>query len=74
MAKHDTTGGEKLTASRRKFLTAGGAALAGTAAAVAMPHVARAQTKTLKVQAAWGGGIFLENAKVLRFACARDGR
>ena len=28
-----------------------------------MPHVARAQTKNLKVQAAWGGGIFLENAK-----------
>ncbi len=54
----------KTTSSRRKFLktagVAGGAAVAGT---IAMPHVARAKTKVLKVQAAWGGGIFLENAK-----------
>ncbi len=50
--------------SRRKFITgalvAGGAAAAG---AVAMPNIARAQTAVLKVQAAWGGGIFLEFAK-----------
>ena len=50
--------------SRRKFITgalaAGGAAAVG---AVAMPNVARAQTAVLKVQAAWGGGIFLEFAK-----------
>ncbi len=51
-------------ASRRKFLksaglTAGGVAVAG----VAMPNVARAAPTVLKMQAAWGGGIFLENAK-----------
>ena len=49
--------------TRRKFLTgAAGVAAAGTTA-VAMPHVAAAAPKVLKVQAAWGGGIFLENAK-----------
>lgn len=56
----DTT--KKIT-SRRSFLRAGGAAVVGGGAALAAPNVARAQTKTLKVQAAWGGGIFLENAK-----------
>jgi TRAP-type mannitol/chloroaromatic compound transport system substrate-binding protein len=54
----------KTTSTRRKFLKgagiAGGAAVAGT---LAMPHIAQAKTKVLKVQAAWGGGIFLENAK-----------
>jgi TRAP-type mannitol/chloroaromatic compound transport system substrate-binding protein len=54
----------KQTSTRRKFLKkaglAGGAAVAGTLAA---PHIAQAKTTTLKVQAAWGGGIFLENAK-----------
>ncbi len=54
---------ENVPASRRKFLKVGGAAVAGGAAAVAMPNIARAAPKTLKVQAAWGGGIFLENAK-----------
>ena len=53
----------KPTASRRSFLRGGAATIAAGSAAVAMPHVARAKTKTLKVQAAWGGGIFLENAK-----------
>ena len=50
--------------SRRKFLR-GGAVAAGAAAvgAVAMPNVSRAATSVLKVQAAWGGGIFLEFAK-----------
>lgn len=53
----------KDTVSRRKFLRAGGAAVAGGAvAALAKPHVAKAAT-TLKVQAAWGGGIFLEFAQ-----------
>ena len=51
------------TASRRKFLKVGVGAAAGTAAAVSMPSVSRAAPVTLKVQAAWGGGIFLENAK-----------
>ena len=54
----------KSTSTRRKFLKgagiAGGAAVAGT---LATPHIAQAKTKVLKVQAAWGGGIFLENAK-----------
>ena len=53
----------KKSTSRRKFLTAGAATVAGGAAAVAMPNVAMARTVTLKVQAAWGGGIFLEFAK-----------
>ena len=53
----------KSPTTRRKFLKAGAATIAGGTAVVAMPHVSRAQTKTLKVQAAWGGGIFLENAK-----------
>ena len=46
--------------NRRKFLR--GTALAG-AASLAAPSIARAQGKTLKMQAAWGGGIFLENAQ-----------
>ena len=46
--------------SRRKFLK--GAAAGTTAAVAAVPYLARAQT-VLKVQAAWGGGIFLEFAQ-----------
>ena len=47
--------------SRRKFMR--GTAVAGVAAGtLAAPHIATAAT-VLKVQAAWGGGIFLENAK-----------
>jgi len=51
------------TVSRRKFLK-GTAVVAGAAAtgAVAAPHVAKAAT-VLKMQAAWGGGIFLEFAQ-----------
>ncbi|MDJ0640248.1 MAG: TRAP transporter substrate-binding protein [Paracoccaceae bacterium] len=49
-----------MTVNRRKFLR--GAAVAG-AATLAAPSVARAQATTLKMQAAWGGGIFLENAQ-----------
>ncbi len=49
--------------SRRKFLKAGAAVAAGSAAAVAMPNIATAAPTVLKVQAAWGGGIFLEDAK-----------
>jgi len=54
---------EKKSVDRRKFLR--GSAVAGIAAAagtVAAPHVAKAAI-TLKVQAAWGGGIFLEFAQ-----------
>ena len=49
--------------SRRKFLKAGAAVAAGGAAAVAMPNIATAAPTVLKVQAAWGGGIFLQDAK-----------
>ncbi|HEY9081258.1 TRAP transporter substrate-binding protein [Magnetovibrio sp.] len=49
--------------SRRKFLKGSGIAATGAAAAVlSAPHVAKAAT-VLKVQAAWGGGIFLEFAQ-----------
>ena len=62
--KKEIKGTAPTKTSRRKFITgalvAGGAAAAG---AVAMPNVARAKTAVLKVQAAWGGGIFLEFAK-----------
>lgn len=46
--------------NRRKFLR--GSAVAG-AAALATPAIAESHTTTLKMQAAWGGGIFLENAQ-----------
>lgn len=52
---------EKPKVSRRNFLKTG-AAGATTAAVAAVPYVGRAQT-VLKVQAAWGGGIFLEFAQ-----------
>lgn len=54
----------KETTNRRKFLK--GSALAATATAagaITAPGIARAAPVTLKMQAAWGGGIFLENAK-----------
>ena len=49
--------------NRRKFLK--GSAIAGAAAAgsLAAPAIAKAEPTTLKLQASWGGGIFLENAK-----------
>lgn len=46
--------------NRRKFLR--GSALAG-AATLATPAIAGNHGTTLKMQAAWGGGIFLENAQ-----------
>ena len=46
--------------NRRKFLR--GSALAG-AATLATPAIAENHGTTLKMQAAWGGGIFLENAQ-----------
>ena len=51
------------TASRRRFLKGAAVATAGAGAAIAFPSVSRAAPVTLKVQAAWGGGIFLEDAK-----------
>ncbi|HUS54397.1 MAG TPA: TRAP transporter substrate-binding protein [Thermohalobaculum sp.] len=49
-------------ASRRKFLK-GGLVAGAAAATLAAPSISRAQTVNLKMQAAWGGGIFLENAQ-----------
>ncbi len=46
--------------NRRKFLR--GTAIAG-AATLATPAIAASHAQTLKMQAAWGGGIFLENAQ-----------
>jgi TRAP-type mannitol/chloroaromatic compound transport system substrate-binding protein len=48
------------TINRRKFLS--GTAVVG-AAALAAPALAQTEPTTLKMQAAWGGGIFLENAQ-----------
>ncbi|MEH6834779.1 MULTISPECIES: TRAP transporter substrate-binding protein [Falsihalocynthiibacter] len=48
------------TLNRRKFLR--GSAVVG-AAALATPAIADGHGTTLKMQAAWGGGIFLENAQ-----------
>ena len=51
------------TTNRRKFLK-GSAIAAGVAAGtLAAPAIVRADTVKLKMQAAWGGGIFLENAQ-----------
>ena len=49
--------------NRRKFLKTGAVGAAGVTAAIAAPNIARAAPIVLKVQAAWGGGIFLEFAK-----------
>jgi TRAP-type mannitol/chloroaromatic compound transport system substrate-binding protein len=46
--------------NRRKFLR--GTALVG-AAGLATPAIAQSEGVTMKMQAAWGGGIFLENAQ-----------
>ena len=51
--------------NRRRFLkgSAIAAASAGTAGALATPALAQSEQVVLKMQAAWGGGIFLEDAK-----------
>ncbi len=54
----------KEQANRRKFLK--GSALAATATAagtITAPAIVKAAPITMKMQAAWGGGIFLENAQ-----------
>jgi TRAP-type mannitol/chloroaromatic compound transport system substrate-binding protein len=48
--------------SRRKFLRGSAVAAVG-ASTLAAPAIATAAPVTLKMQAAWGGGIFLENAQ-----------
>jgi len=62
MSKKDKTLKGIKTPSRRKFFKAAAATGAVAAATLAMPSIAKAAT-TLKVQAAWGGGIFLEYAQ-----------
>jgi len=62
MSKKDKTLKGIKTLSRRKFFKTAAATGAVAAATLAMPSIAKA-AETLKVQAAWGGGIFLENAK-----------
>ncbi|MBO6755171.1 MAG: TRAP transporter substrate-binding protein [Roseibium sp.] len=49
--------------NRRRFLKGSALAATATAGTLAAPAIANAQTTVLKMQAAWGGGIFLENAK-----------
>ena len=61
MSKIEKTSKRVKTPSRRKFFKAAAATGTVAAATLAMPSIAKAAT-TLKVQAAWGGGIFLENA------------
>ena len=54
----------KAETNRRKFLK--GSALAATATAagtITAPSIVKAAPVTMKMQAAWGGGIFLENAQ-----------
>jgi TRAP-type mannitol/chloroaromatic compound transport system substrate-binding protein len=54
---------QKENLGRRKFLKGGAVAAGAAAATVAAPNIASAAPTVLKVQAAWGGGIFLENAQ-----------
>ena len=63
MSKKEKTLKRVKTPSRRKFFKAAAATGAAAAATIAMPNVAFGAPKTLKMQAAWGGGIFLEMAK-----------
>ena len=63
MSKKEKTLKRVKTPSRRKLFKAAAATGAAAAATIAMPNVAFGAPKTLKMQAAWGGGIFLEMAK-----------
>lgn len=49
--------------NRRRFLKGSALAATATAGTLAAPAVVKAQATVLKMQAAWGGGIFLENAQ-----------
>jgi TRAP-type mannitol/chloroaromatic compound transport system substrate-binding protein len=49
--------------NRRKFLKGSALAATATAGTLAAPSIANAEPTVLKMQAAWGGGIFLENAQ-----------
>ena len=63
MSKKEKTLKRVKTPSRRKFFKAAAVTGAAAAATIAMPNVAFGAPKTLKMQAAWGGGIFLEMAQ-----------
>ena len=49
--------------SRRKFLKGSALAATATAGTLAAPAIVKAAPTVLKMQAAWGGGIFLKNAQ-----------
>ncbi len=49
--------------NRRKFLRGSALAATATAGTLAAPSIANAAPTVIKMQAAWGGGIFLEDAK-----------
>ena len=49
--------------NRRKFLKGSAIAATATAGTLAAPSIANAEPTVIKMQAAWGGGIFLEDAK-----------
>ncbi len=51
------------TQTRRKFLKGSALAATATAGTLAAPAIVRAAPTVLKMQAAWGGGIFLQNAQ-----------
>ena len=53
----------KTATSRRKFLKAGAIGTVAAASTLAFPNISHAKPVTLKVQAAWGGGAFLDDAK-----------
>jgi len=55
---------KKQKVGRRKFLKGSAVAAATTATGlVAAPAIVKAETVSMKMQASWGGGIFLENAQ-----------
>ncbi len=49
--------------NRRKFLKGSALAATATAGALAAPSIANAEPIVIRMQAAWGGGIFLEDAQ-----------
>jgi len=51
------------TVNRRKFLKGSALAVTAGAGVLGAPAIARAEPTVLKMQASWGGGIFLENAQ-----------
>jgi TRAP-type mannitol/chloroaromatic compound transport system substrate-binding protein len=64
-AKSVTTEADvRATSSRRKFLKGAAVASAGATAAIAAPHIARAQNTVLKMQGSWGASdIFSDMAR-----------